>query len=176
MLNLRDAVGVPLIVVSRLDDNLAAINTILREAGHAVHCTRVDEPAALEEAMAEHPPDLVLIFADEPDLDLTGLSGTIFRRNPPIPVLLVRQQVSELDQLLGVAVTPVRVMLESDNLTDVTVFKVGRLGVFSSRTLELRPGAYTAVGSRPGYRDVRRNFRVSPGNDAAVVVRCEERI
>lgn len=92
---LRDAVGVPLIVVSRHDDNLAAINTVLREAGHAVHCTRVDEPAALEEAVAEQQPELVLIFADEPDLDLTGLSGAIFRRNPPIPVIIVRQQVSE---------------------------------------------------------------------------------
>ncbi len=95
MRTLRDAVGVPLIVVSRLDDNLAAINGVLREAGHAVHCTRVDEPAALEEAVAEQQPELVLIFADEPDLDLTGLSGAIFRRNPPIPVVIVRQQVTE---------------------------------------------------------------------------------
>lgn len=92
---LRDAMGVPLIVVSGLDDNLAAINTVLREAGHAVHCTRVDEPAMLEEAIAEHHPELILIFADEPDLDLTGLSGAIFRRNPPLPVIIVRQQVSE---------------------------------------------------------------------------------
>jgi diguanylate cyclase (GGDEF)-like protein/PAS domain S-box-containing protein len=92
---LRDAVGVPLIVVSQHDDNLAAINTVLREAGHAVHCIRVADPASLEEAIAEHPPELVLVFADEPDLDLTGLSGTIFRRNPPIPVLIVRQQVTE---------------------------------------------------------------------------------
>ena len=73
--------------------------------------------------------------------------------------------------------TPVRVTLESDNLTEITVFKVGRLGAFSSRTLELRPGAYTAMGSRPGYRDVRRNFRVGPGSDGTpVVVRCEEPI
>ena len=93
----------------------------------------------------------------------------------PGPVL--RQQVADLDRLLQVAVTPVRVTLESDNLTEVTLFKVGRLGVFSSRTLELRPGAYTVVGSRPGYRDVRRIFRVTPGSDGApVVVRCEEPI
>jgi diguanylate cyclase (GGDEF)-like protein len=92
---LRDAVGVPLIVVSQLDDNLAAINTVLREAGHAVHCTRVADPAALEEAVAEHPPELVLVFADERELDLTGLSAAVFRRNPPIPVIMVRQQVTE---------------------------------------------------------------------------------
>jgi diguanylate cyclase (GGDEF)-like protein/PAS domain S-box-containing protein len=92
---LRDAVGVPLIVVSQHDDNLAAVNTVLREAGHAVHCVRVADPTAIEETIAEQAPELVLIFADEPDLDLTGLSSAVFRRNPPIPVLLVRQNVTE---------------------------------------------------------------------------------
>lgn len=92
----------------------------------------------------------------------------------PGPVL--RRQVAELEALLAVAVVPVVVTLESDNLTQVTLFKVGRLGAFASRTLELRPGAYTAVGSRAGYRDVRRTFRVVPGGTASVVVRCEEPI
>jgi diguanylate cyclase (GGDEF)-like protein/PAS domain S-box-containing protein len=95
MRTLRDALGVPLIVVSQHDDNLAAINSVLREAGHAVHCARVAEPHALEEAIAELCPEMVIIFADEPDLDLTGLSGAVFRRNPPVPVLIVRQQVTE---------------------------------------------------------------------------------
>jgi hypothetical protein len=43
--------------------------------------------------------------------------------------------------------------------------------------MELRPGLYTAVGSRQGYRDVRRNFRVAAdGATPPVVVRCEEPI
>ncbi len=92
----------------------------------------------------------------------------------PGPVL--SQQIAELDRLLAVAMTPVSVTLESDNMTEVTLYKIGRLGVFSTRTLELRPGAYTAVGSRQGYRDVRRTFRVAPGSAAPVVVRCEEPI
>jgi tetratricopeptide (TPR) repeat protein len=93
----------------------------------------------------------------------------------PGPVL--QQQVAGLDELLRRAIQPIPVTLESDNLTEVTVFKVGRLGTFSNRRLELRPGAYIAVGSRPGFRDVRRAFRVAPGSDATpVVVRCEEPI
>ena len=84
--------------------------------------------------------------------------------------------MADLDRLLTVAMTPVSVTLESDNLTEVTLLKVGRLGMFSTRTLELRPGAYTAVGSRQGYHDVRRSFRVSPGDAAPVAVRCEEPI
>jgi hypothetical protein len=55
------------------------------------------------------------------------------------------------------------------------IYHVGRLGRFQSRRLELRPGNYTAVGSRPGYRDVRRVFSVRPGEPPPPVqLRCEE--
>jgi len=44
-------------------------------------------------------------------------------------------------------------------------------------TLELRPGTYTAVGSRKGYRDVRETFTVLPGRALpTVLVRCVEPI
>jgi eukaryotic-like serine/threonine-protein kinase len=91
------------------------------------------------------------------------------------PVLAA--QVVELGRLLELAVIPVTVRFDSDNLTEVTIYKVGRLGMFSSRSLELRPGLYTVVGSRAGYRDVRRNVRVEPGREGlSVSVRCEEPI
>ena len=86
-------------------------------------------------------------------------------------------QIERLDTLLRVADTPVRVSFESDNLTDVVIYKVGRLGIFSARTIELKPGVYVAVGTRDGYRDVRRSFRVVA--DAAmppIFLACEEPI
>lgn len=92
---MRDSAGVPLIVVSHHDDNLTAINAALREAGHPVHCRRVAEPALLEEAIAEQRPELILLFADETELDLVAISSSVLRRNPPIPVIVVRQQVTE---------------------------------------------------------------------------------
>jgi len=86
-------------------------------------------------------------------------------------------QLVELGRLLELAVIPVAVRFDSDNLTEVTIYKVGRLGMFTSRSLELRPGLYTVVGSRAGYRDVRRNVRVEPGREGlSVSVRCEEPI
>ncbi len=87
------------------------------------------------------------------------------------------EQVAELEQLLAVAATVVRIRLESDNMTDVTVYQVGRLGTFLERELELRPGTYTVVGTRTGYRDVRKELVVVPGQTGTpVIVRCEERI
>ena len=54
---------------------------------------------------------------------------------------------------------------------------LGPLGTFTSRTVELRPGAYVVVGTRDGYRDVRRNVRVdASGGGGPVSVRCEEPI
>lgn len=86
-------------------------------------------------------------------------------------------QRDELSQLLKRAATPIPVQLVSDNQTQVSVYKVGTLGRFENTRLELRPGTYVAVGVRPGFRDVRREFRVAPEIEMQpVVVRCEEPI
>ena len=86
-------------------------------------------------------------------------------------------QIGRLEQALAVAATPAPVWLRSDGLTEVTIFHVGRLGSFDSRMLELRPGAYTAVGTRDGYRDVRREFIVAPeGLPEPLVLICTDPI
>ncbi len=86
-------------------------------------------------------------------------------------------QVAELDALISAAETPVRIALTSDNATEVTVYRVGSLGVFERKDLELLPGRYTVVGSRAGFRDVRREITLLPGSPpATVVIRCEEPI
>lgn len=83
----------------------------------------------------------------------------------------------ELSRLLKRAATPLAVQLVSDNMTDVSVYKIGKLGSFATHELSLRPGSYVAVGSRPGYRDVRVEFRVGPEVESGpVIVRCEEPI
>lgn len=82
-----------------------------------------------------------------------------------------------LARLLKRAATPLTVELVSDNATEVSLYRVGRLGTFGRREVELRPGSYVAVGVRPGFRDVRREFRVAPEIDMQpIVVQCEEPI
>jgi hypothetical protein len=97
-------------------------------------------------------------------------------RMPEIGPRLAGQR-DELSRLLKRAATPVPVELVSDNMTSVSIYKVGKLGTFTNTRLELRPGPYVAVGVRSGYRDVRLEFRVAPEIDMQpVVVRCEEPI
>lgn len=86
-------------------------------------------------------------------------------------------RVEELEALLDLAAQPVPVVLYSDGATEVTILRVARLGSFERHEMKLRPGLYTATGTRPGYRDVRLEFRVAP--DAApneVTIRTRERI
>jgi tetratricopeptide (TPR) repeat protein len=72
-------------------------------------------------------------------------------------------EVEKLKSLVQTAKTPVRVTIESDNLTEVSVYRVGKLGRFGTRDLSLRPGNYMMVGSRDGYRDERLELLVKPG-------------
>jgi len=93
------------------------------------------------------------------------------------PQTQIADQVRRLDELVRVASTPVPVKLESDGVTEVTVYRVGRLGAFATMDIEVRPGTYTAVGSRSGYRDVRRTFTVLPGRATPpIAVVCSEPI
>jgi len=86
-------------------------------------------------------------------------------------------QIAAFETTVKTAGTPIRVSIESDNLTDIAVYKIGRLGKFKSRELKLRPGTYTIVGSRDGYRDVRRKITVVAGKSKSpIVIRCEDKI
>jgi len=86
-------------------------------------------------------------------------------------------QRDELSRLLKRAATPVTVELVSDNMTAVSIYKIGVLGNFGSTDLNLRPGTYVALGVRPGFRDVRVEFRVAPEIEMQPIeVVCKEPI
>lgn len=122
---------------------------------HTARPERLASDAVLEEA--------AVILAEASEVD------------PPGPRL--KRQIATLAPLIEAYSTPVRAVLESDELTEVTVYKVGRLGTFRRHALDLRPGTYTVVGSRRGYRDVRRQLVIAPGAaPATLAVRCEDEI
>jgi len=108
-----------------------------------------------------------------------GLLASAREQQPAGPML--KQQVAELSEILRVAAMPVDVRFRSDGQTNVVIYKVGQLGIFTDKVLQLRPGVYTAVGNRDGYRDARINFTVNPAGSSAgeplvVVLECKEPI
>jgi tetratricopeptide (TPR) repeat protein len=136
---------------------------------------RVEERLRLEKRVAyykAHPDDLgrdaYLAKAEE-------LLAELRRLSPQGPRL--QSQIATLDRMVQNARTPVVVTLKSDEQTVVTVYRIGRLGQFTTRQLELRPGTYTIAGARDGYRDVRHTLRIRPGQGPTqVVVQCTEKI
>ena len=125
----------------------------------------------LEQALA-HPARL---FDHAVFNEVVSFRDKIRLLSDPGPVMT--GQLSKLTRLLVIADTPLQVQLLSDNLTRVTLYKIGELGFFTSKNLSLRPGRYIAVGHRDGYRDVRVEFFVDPDKSMEpVVVRSAEKI
>lgn len=93
----------------------------------------------------------------------------------PGPVL--SQQIANLDKYLRQSTIPVPVVLRSDSLTEVTLFRVAKLGTFEQTSVQLKPGRYIAAGSRNGYRDVRVEFTITgEPMEEPILVSCNEAI
>lgn len=161
------------------DDAIATYKSILEIDGNLEFADqgvrRAEQMAALHKQLEDY-----IAAPDELSAPATLQRATRLlvdiTRMPEIGPRLADQR-DELSRLLKRAATPLPVKLVSDNVTEVSVYKVGKLGSFSTRELNLRPGTYVAVGSRPGYRDVRLEFQVGPELEAEpIVVRCEEPI
>ena len=89
----------------------------------------------------------------------------------------LEQQINQLETLLDQANATVSITLRSDEETEVMVYKVARLGRFAQRELTLRPGTYTATGTRNGYRDVRQSFSITHDNTPTpVTIICTDPI
>jgi hypothetical protein len=113
------------------------------------------------------------LYAEEPlanaELLLSG-AGSAPANEPKLA-----KKIASLQQLVTNASTPVTVILQSDGETDISIYHVGQLGAFTNQQLELLPGNYTVVGTRYGYRDIRKELSVHPGKqDIDLFIRCEE--
>jgi len=89
----------------------------------------------------------------------------------------LKQQTADLKKVLQQSRTKFDVAIQSNNLTQVTLFRVAELGVFEQTTLQLFPGRYVAAGTRIGFRDVRVEFSITGTPiSTAIRVSCDEAI
>jgi tetratricopeptide (TPR) repeat protein len=87
----------------------------------------------------------------------------------------LNSQRAAVKKKIEAATRQIPVFLQSDNITEVIIYRVGRLGTFKQRQVQLRPGRYTVVGSRPGYRDVRKIFEIHADDKQALLsIHCTE--
>ena len=87
----------------------------------------------------------------------------------------LEQQINDLNRVLKFASIPLDTIFMSDGMTQITIYKLAQLGSFYEKTVSLRPGTYTAIGTRPGYRDVILKFRVEKAGQQ-FMIQCKEMI
>jgi serine/threonine protein kinase/tetratricopeptide (TPR) repeat protein len=89
------------------------------------------------------------------------------------PVL--QAQIERITQLMPELDRPVQLNMISDNATEVSIPGIGVFGSFGRREIRLQPGTYTVIGTRDGYRPVRLEFTVEPGQQSVTItVTCSE--
>jgi tetratricopeptide (TPR) repeat protein len=141
------------------------------QAGRAAVLPRAELGNRLQ-ALIERPERLA---ADEVRVEAERL--LVRARALPSQGPVIRSQISRLELLLPTFNQPVVLALESDNATEVAIQRVGLFGAFDRREVTLKPGKYTVTGKRSGFRDVRREITVSPGQGGqTIVIRCLEPI
>jgi hypothetical protein len=90
---------------------------------------------------------------------------------------LLKAKIERLRDAVETAKQPLTLTLRSDGQTEVSIQRIGLIGRFQRRDIELLPGRYILVGARIGYRDVRESIFISPERPLEpVTVQCQEPI
>jgi eukaryotic-like serine/threonine-protein kinase len=163
----------------RWDEALQAYNSVLRQDRSLVFAQQGKGRAAAHieledslQALIDRPDRL-----SSPQVRSEALALLQSAQEQPSPGPSLRLQMARLSAMLPEFDKPVHLSLLSDSLTQVAIPSVGAFGTFSRRDIDLKPGHYTVIGTRDGYRDVRRDITVSPGQQTQTVnVSCSEPI
>jgi len=84
-------------------------------------------------------------------------------------------KIANLEVVIKQARTSIKLTLFSDNMTAVAIYHVGRLGTFYQKELVLKPGRYTIIGERPGFRDIRHIITLTHEHPAVEFsIACKE--
>jgi tetratricopeptide (TPR) repeat protein len=158
---------------------VAVYDTMLRENPSWAFAKRArardEAQAKLSESLEEiieHPRELGLPSVRD---EAVALLQEAREENPSGPVL--QSLAQQVTRLLPALDRPVLLNLISDNATQVTIPSIGVFGAFGKREIRLKPGTYTVIGTRDGYREVEQEFTVEPGQQSVTItVTCSEPI
>lgn len=134
---------------------------------------QAEEKQQLHKQLDHYLNDTSRLFSDDPLDNARKLLAANQQTAGSEPLLA--EKLATLQQAVTLAAIPVNLLIHSDNFTQITIYKVARLGSFEQKQLSLRPGKYTITGSRQGYRDVLKVVELKPGiNNQSLTIRTEE--
>jgi PAS domain S-box-containing protein/diguanylate cyclase (GGDEF)-like protein len=144
--------AVPMIVMTRSQDHVEAINSTLRKAGHPVHCTWLPDASDLGDALTQLNPEMLIVFIDELSVDLASIMKVKQQNAPGMPVLLVRESVDEaaIAEAMRLGCQDVVTLANRSRLQSVTSREL--------RSHRLERALSTTVSSAREYREQLQNF------------------
>ena len=144
--------AVPMIVMTRSQDHVEAINSTLRKAGHPVHCTWLPDARDLGDALTQLNPEMLIAFIDELGVDMASILKVKQQSAPGMPVLIVRDNVDE-------AAIAEAMRLGAQDV--VTLANRNRLQAVATRELRayrLERALSSTLSSAREYREQLQNF------------------
>jgi diguanylate cyclase (GGDEF)-like protein/PAS domain S-box-containing protein len=144
--------AVPMIVMTRSQDHVEAINSSLRKAGHPVHCTWLPDARDLGDALTQLNPEMLVAFTDEPGIDLDAIMKVKTQSAPEMPVLIVRENIDET------AIAEAMRMGAQDAVTLANRSRLQSVATRELRAYRLERALSATLSSAREYREQLQNF------------------
>jgi diguanylate cyclase (GGDEF)-like protein/PAS domain S-box-containing protein len=147
-----DQGAVPMIVMTRSQDHVEAINSTLRKAGHPVHCTWLPDASDLGDALTQLNPEMLIAFMDEISVELASIMKIKQQSAPGMPVLVVREKIDEaaIAEAMRLGCQDVISLANRDRLQAVVTREL--------RAHRLERALSSTVSSAREYREQLQNF------------------
>jgi len=160
---LAESSAVPMIVLTRHQDNVEAINSNLRNAGMAVRCNWIKELTDLGDALQQINAHMLVAFVGPDPADMTKVMTVAKQYGAEVPVLFARDQVDE--EIIANA-------MQQGARDVVTLMNPNRLRGVVGRELEASRQARAlnnTISSAREYRDQLKSFMAGSADAIAHV-------
>ncbi len=144
--------AVPMIVMTRSQDHVEAINSTLRKAGHPVHCTWLPDARDLGDALTQLNPEMLVAFIEELGIDLDSLMKVKQQSAPGMPVLIIRERVDEA------AIAEAMRLGAQDVVTLANRSRLQSVATRELRAYRLERALSTTLSSAREYREQLQHF------------------
>ncbi len=141
-----------MIVMTKSQDHVEAINSTLRKAGHPVHCTWLPDARDLGDALTQINPEMLIAFIEELGIDLGALMKVKQASAPGMPVLIMREQVDEA------AIAEAMRLGAQDVVTLGNRSRLQSVATRELRAYRLERALSTTLSSAREYREQLQNF------------------
>jgi multidomain signaling protein FimX len=160
---LAEQSAVPMIVLTRHQDNVEAINSTLRNAGLAVRCNWIRELNDLGEALTQINAHMLVAFVGQDPADIAKVMAVSKQFGAEVPVLIARDQLDE---------AAIAAAMQQGARDAITLTNPLRLRLVVARELEAHNRAQAlnrTISSAREYREQLKSFMAGSADAIAHV-------